>query len=108
MRPFDRRRREEGCIPLVELPRKPTGTRVRVAGIRIASRRHRTQKGDPMGFLTLEDETGTAEVVLFPEAWRRAIRTLFRDGPVLVDGTVDVQHGAVTVTGERVGVWGAG
>jgi DNA polymerase-3 subunit alpha len=78
---------------------------VRVAGVRIASRRHVTAKGDAMGFVTLEDESGTAEVVLFPEAWKRALPPLFRDGPLEVEGTVEDQHGAVTLTGERVRVW---
>ncbi len=104
MRHHHRRCREEGCVPLAELHSR-CGKRVKVAGIRIASRRHRTARGDPMGFLTLEDETGIAEVVLFPEAWRRAIATLFREGPVQVDGVVEEQRGAVTITGDRVRVW---
>ena len=105
MRFHDRRRRDEGCVPLAELSGRARGERVRVAGIRIASRRHRTAKGDSMGFLTLEDETGICEVVLFPGAWRRAIGALFQEGPVEVEGVIEEQHGAVTVTGERVVVW---
>jgi len=104
MRAHRRRSLESGCVPLAEIASR-RGRRVRVAGIRIASRRHVTAKGEAMGFLTLEDESGVAEVVLFPDAWKGAIRALFRDGPLEVEGTVEDQHGAVTVTGDRVRVW---
>jgi len=102
----DRRRREAGCTPLKEIPHRRKGDRVRIAGVRIASRRHRTGRGEAMGFLTLEDETGTVEVVLFPAVWGRSLPSLFREGPVEVAGEIEEQHGAISVNAESLRVWG--
>ncbi len=105
MRQHHFRCREEGCIPLAEISQRPSGQSIRIAGIRIASRRHHTTQGKSMGFLTLDDETGTAEVVLFPEVWRRAVPALFQNGPVQIDGIIQQQHGSISVTAERISVW---
>jgi DNA polymerase III alpha subunit len=54
-------------------------------------------------FLTLEDETGTLEAVLFPPAWRRLGAAVTTPGPFLAAGRLEEDHGAVhlVVTGLR-------
>ena len=49
---------------LAELPDK---SEVRLCGIVAALKENLTKKGDRMGFLTLEDLTGSVEVVVLPD-----------------------------------------
>jgi DNA polymerase III alpha subunit len=73
------------------------GKEVTIAGILVASRRARTKTGEFMKFISLEDETGLVECVLFPEAYQRYGHLLIRRGPYLARGRVENQHGAVTL-----------
>ena len=94
-------RRRLGCISLSEVPRK-AGDRVRISGIRIASRHHPGARG-AMGFITLEDEHGTCEVTCFRSIWPSVRRTLLDgSGPLLVEGKVEERLGAVSVIAHRV------
>jgi len=77
------------------------GRRVRLAGVLEAQRTARTQRGQTMMFLTMEDEFGVFEATVFPNAFA-AIGTLDRYGPYVVTGKVDRQYGSVTVTADRV------
>ena len=91
----------EGLIPAAELP-EHVGRQVRVAGILDAARRTETSRGDSMEFVTLEDETGVFEVTLFPRVYQQYGHALGALGPYLVEGRVDSQYGAVTVTASRI------
>ena len=96
------RAHQEGCVFLEQVNRA-SGRHIRIAGIRIASCHHRTASGQMMGFITLEDETGVAEVTFFPRSWRKARRVLLdHDGPLLVEGRVEERLGAFTIDGGRV------
>lgn len=98
------RRAHAGCCPLAEVPRH-LGQRVRVAGLRIASRRLTTRRGQHMAFVTIEDETGLAELTLFPAEWTRHRNELFRDGPLQAEGRVEEQDGAIGIRVQRLEVW---
>ena len=50
-----------------------------------------------MQFLTLDDEEGIFEVVLFPDVYRKVRFLLDGPGPYIVEGRVEDQYGAVTV-----------
>ena len=76
--------------------------RVTLRGWPAASRRVRTQNGQWMRFLTLEDPTGLAEVVLFPDVYRRDGHLLVGGGPVCVTGSIEDQLGARTLHAERI------
>ena len=58
-----------GVVPAVELATWPNGKPVRVAGIVLVRQRPGTAKG--ITFVTLEDETGTANLLIRPDVWRR-------------------------------------
>ncbi len=60
------------------------------------------QRGEPMEFLTFEDETGLVETTFFPEAYRRFCHLLDRERPYLLSGKVEEDWGAVTLTVEAV------
>ncbi len=91
-----------GLVPASAVQDSPTGKRLRTVGIAIASRHHPTEKGEPMVFLTLEDEDGVVETTLFPDAYRRWGHVLRDAGPFIAEGTVERHHGVATLTVERL------
>jgi DNA polymerase-3 subunit alpha len=78
------------------------GGRITLRGWPAATRRVRTSKGELMRFLTLEDESGLAEVVLFPDTYRRDGEYLNSFGPLCITGIVEDQMGACTLHAERI------
>jgi DNA polymerase III alpha subunit len=58
-----------GVVPAVGLASWPEGKPVRVAGIVLVRQRPGTAKG--ITFVTLEDETGQANLIIRPGVWRR-------------------------------------
>ncbi len=93
--------RKCGVVKAVDL-KKFAGRRVRVAGLLITSKVVSTKHGDPMEFLTFEDETGLVETTFFPQAYRRFCAMLDRHRPYILTGKVDEDFGAVTLTVDRV------
>ncbi len=74
-----------------------------IAGRPIAGRRHITKQGQWLLFLTLEDDEGIMELVLFPRVYRQYAGELSRGGPFLVRGTVESpQPGELTLVVEKV------
>ncbi|MBI5836995.1 MAG: DNA polymerase III subunit alpha [Candidatus Eisenbacteria bacterium] len=76
------------------------GREVRVAGLPCAARRVRARDGRRMLFLTLAAATGLVECTFFPDAYALAPPPV-EGGPLLVEGRVEEQMGAVTVTARR-------
>lgn len=86
------------CARLASLP----GGRVTLRGWPAATRRVRTHDGRWMRFLTLEDESGLAEAVLFPDVYERDGHRLAEFGTLCLTGIVHDQMGACTLAVERV------
>jgi DNA-directed DNA polymerase III PolC len=59
-----------GTLPVKELGRY-VGREMEIAGVQVCHRLHRTLKGELMKFVSVADETGIAETVLFPDVYRR-------------------------------------
>jgi len=78
------------------------GKFVRTAGLLVTGKVVHTKHGEPMEFLTFEDETGLVETTFFPQAYRRFCAILDRSRPFMLYGKVDEDFGAVTLTVERV------
>ena len=88
-------------IPCARLDQHRAG-RVTLRGWPSASRRVRTEQGRLMRFLTLEDESGLAEVVLFPDVYERDGGRLVELGTLCVTGVVEDQMGACTLHAEKI------
>lgn len=71
--------------------------RVIIAGLIIESKEMITKKGTRMAFGKIEDLTGTAELVIFPDTFSQCGHLLKEERPVLVGGTVEVNEGNVKV-----------
>jgi len=76
-----------GYVPAVQLQRL-VGKRTTVAGFVATARRARTSDGRVMGFVTLEDSTGLAEVSFFPDQIGLYRSICSYGGPVWVRGRV--------------------
>ena len=79
-----------------------TGRYVRFAGLLITGKVVRTKHGEPMEFLSFEDETGQVETTFFPRAYRRFCAMLDRSSPFILYGKVEEDFGAHTLTVERI------
>jgi DNA polymerase III alpha subunit len=55
-----------------------------------------------MKFLTLEDSSGLAEVVVFPDIYARDAAQLAAGGVMRVVGVVDERYGSCTLQAERI------
>ncbi|HEX2681629.1 MAG TPA: DNA polymerase III subunit alpha, partial [Candidatus Dormibacteraeota bacterium] len=83
----------------VEVTSALQDTEVRVAGLVREVRRVVTRKGQIMAYATLDDLTGTVDVVLFPRVFEQT-RLLFEpDKVVVVQGKVDARAGSTRATG---------
>jgi error-prone DNA polymerase len=78
------------------------GRHIRVAGLLITGKVVHTKHGDPMEFLTFEDDTGLIETVFFPRTYRRFCAILDRSRPFVLHGKVEEDFGAVSMTVTRV------
>jgi len=75
---------------------------VSIAGILITGKVVHTKHGEPMEFLTFEDDTGLIETTFFPKAYRRFCSILNGNRPFILYGKVEEDFGAVTMTVTRV------
>jgi len=75
---------------------------VRAAGILITGKVVHTKHGEPMEFITFEDDTGLIETTFFPEAYRRFCSIIDGSRPFILYGNVEEDFGAVTRTVNRV------
>ncbi len=89
-----------GVSRAIDLRTARQGRRVRVAGMVITRQRPGTAKG--FVFLTLEDETGIANIIVRPDLFLRD-RLVITDEPfLLVDGVLQNQDGVTSVRAERI------
>jgi error-prone DNA polymerase len=89
-----------GVLRAAELPAVPHGARVRVAGSVIVRQRPGTAKG--FVFLSLEDETGIANVIVTPGLFARHRLVLVTEPYLLVEGVAQTQDGVTSVRAGRV------
>ena len=83
-----------------DLMRGRPGRRVRVAGAVITRQRPGTAKG--FVFLSLEDETGIANIIVNPDVFASFKRVIVDSPYLIVEGPLQNQDGAVSVKAERV------
>jgi error-prone DNA polymerase len=101
--PMALRRREmaaAGVTRAIDLARGAAGAPVRVAGSVIVRQRPGTAKG--FVFLSLEDETGIANVIVTPGLFARDRVPLVTEPFVLVEGILQMQDGVVSVRAQHV------
>jgi error-prone DNA polymerase len=91
--------RHAGVLSARELAGVEDGARVRVAGSVIVRQRPGTAKG--FVFLSLEDETGIANVIVTPPIFARHRLALVAEPYLLVEGIAQRQDGVISVRAAR-------
>jgi error-prone DNA polymerase len=89
-----------GVRRAIDLAAGGDGERVRVAGSVIVRQRPGTAKG--FVFLSLEDETGIANVIVTPQLFARQRWALVAEPFLLVEGILQIQDGVVSLRARRV------
>ena len=97
-------RREElatrGILRACDLHTARQGRRVRVAGMVITRQRPGTAKG--FVFLTLEDETGIANIIVRPDLFARDRLVIVEEPFLIIDGVLQNQDGVTAVRAEQI------
>jgi error-prone DNA polymerase len=79
--------RHRRALTARELHGRPHGTRVRACGLVTMRQRPMTASGTI--FITLEDETGTVNVVVWPRLWERQRAEIVGASVLAVDGVLE-------------------
>ncbi len=86
---------KQRCVCASDLSNLRDGRHVRVAGLVLLRQRPGTAKG--ITFVTLEDETGPINLVLFAAVWERFFRVARTSNAWLVDGKLENKKGVIHV-----------
>jgi error-prone DNA polymerase len=89
-----------GLVSADDLTRLPNHHYVRAAGCVIARQRPGTAKG--FVFLSLEDETGIANVIFTPDAFEENRVVVTRSRFVVVEGPLQHQDGVIHIRAQRI------
>jgi len=92
--------RQEGILSADELMQRRSNQPVRIAGCVIARQRPGTAKG--FVFLSLEDETGIANIILAPDLFEQNRIVVTRNRFLLIEGPLQNQDGVVHVKAQRI------
>lgn len=92
--------RQMGIVSASELRKLPHNRPAIAAGCVITRQRPGTAKG--LIFLTLEDETGHANIIVMPDVYRADSMAVLHERFVRVEGRVQNQDGIVHLKAERV------
>lgn len=88
-----------GALPIAALDTAPAG-RVRIGGLVVTRQHPMTAKGTV--FLALEDETGMANVTLWPRTWEALRGVVRRHALLWVDGTLEREGAVVNVIARSI------
>ena len=89
-----------GVLSAAGLGGRRHGATVRIAGAIVVKQHPETAKGHV--FLSLEDETGMANVIIRPSTYRQYKRVLDANAAVVVTGTLQTQDGVISVLAARL------
>jgi len=88
------------CLVAADLVIPPNGARVAVAGLVVCRQRPGTAKG--VIFVTLEDETGTANIIVWAKTFERFRRAVIAGRCLKVTGRLQRDGDVVHVVAEKV------
>lgn len=86
-----------------EIKSKPHTANIAVGAVITAVKRINTKKGEPMAMLTVEDLSGSTEVIVFPKVYSQYPVIIRRDEAVLIRGRVESNdEGAKLIASEII------
>lgn len=90
----------ERVLPAERLSEMPNSRRVSVAGLVLVRQRPGSAKG--VIFMTLEDETGVANIIVWPKTFERFRAVVLGSRFTLVTGRLQVQDGVIHIVADRL------
>lgn len=95
----------KACTPLYHLTAEGNqydGRMVTIGGTISRIKGTMTKKGQPMGYVTIEDYDGEVETVVFPSVWETVRPILAEDAAVAIRGRVQANERDVRVLAEEI------
>ncbi|MEM9969998.1 MAG: OB-fold nucleic acid binding domain-containing protein [Pseudomonadota bacterium] len=92
--------RPPACLPHDMLDLPPNGARIAVAGLVLVRQRPGTAKG--VIFITLEDETGISNVIVWRKMYERFRRAVIAGRALKVTGRLQRESGVTHVVAENI------
>lgn len=89
-----------GVIPNKDLVTAKVDSRVKVAGLVLVRQRPGTASG--VIFMTIEDETGVANIVVWPKVFERNRRTLLSSRLIAIEGKLQREKEVIHVIADRM------
>jgi len=86
----------------ISLKEKNDGEIIRIGGIVIKMKIIKTKKGDLMAFVTIEDQHGTVEIIIFSSVYAAVQELLFEDNAVIIQGKVKSDENSVKILADTV------
>jgi DNA polymerase-3 subunit alpha len=90
-----------GVLPVERVKEARDGSDVKVGGLLSEVKPHTAKNGKPMAFATLEDESGTIDLVVFPDTFDKVRNLIKPDSVVLVRGKAKL-NGRTSILAEQV------
>jgi DNA polymerase III alpha subunit len=97
--------RAQGVVTARQLRRIPSGRRVRISGLLVIVHTPPTKSGKRVMFLTLEDETGLLDAVVFSKAQKDCAHIIYTSELLTLEGRLHRQSGnglSISVVVDRV------
>ena len=94
--------RRRGCPDALGVAQLPHGSHARYVGAVICRQRPGTAKG--VVFMTLEDETGLVNVLLWPKVYEKYALVVRTNAILGIAGRIESQEGVIHLVGQRVWV----
>ena len=92
--------RPPACLPHDQLDLPPNGARIAVAGLVLVRQRPGTAKG--VIFITLEDETGISNVIVWRKMYEKFRRAVIAGRALRVTGRVQREGGVTHIIAEQI------
>ena len=87
---------------IIDLSQKEDGERILIGGIITRVQKSVTKKGQTMAYCTLEDLTGTLEVLVFPKVLEAYAQLVEVDKVVLIRGRINTQEETIKFFAEEI------
>jgi error-prone DNA polymerase len=97
---YRKRLTRQGIVPASDLKQLPDGNPVAVVGAVIVRQRPGTAKG--FVFLSLEDETGVANIIITPQLFEQDHRVVVHHSFLRIRGALQNQDGVISVKAARI------
>lgn len=89
-------------ITAQQITKRPVNDHVSIAGLLEEIRKIQTKRGESMAFITVQDETETVDIVLFPKVFRKVHSLLQAESLVQVFGKISERNGEKQMIADRL------